>query len=423
MTAQIGILNKNAVVLATDSAVTIADGKKEKAFNTAEKLFELVRNKPVGIMIYNAAEFNGVPWEIFIKDYGRKHTNDSFFHLEEYKIAFFDFLSNNNLFIDEAGELLSVCRLTDEISNLIFEALNEKLAVAEIINENIVLQKLHETIFEFDDVFGEERVYEKFKPLIEIDYLEKYRPVIENIVREKVNFNVSDEEFGCIVQLIEKIIYSDYSGDNYTGVVIAGYGEDDYFPRLYQTEIFLCLNGILKVKEYSPVIIGKGISEEESTAALRPFAQHDMVDTFMRGITPALNDYMIELFSEVLEIIFDESRKFRKEGTDSDMKNLVMKAKRCVIEEIEKTERQHFINPVIDMLGSLGKQQLAEMAETLIELTSFKRKISMDTESVGGPVDIAIISKHEGFIWIKRKHYFDLELNPAYIERRNKDYE
>lgn len=49
MTAQIGILNKNAVVLATDSAVTIADGKKEKAFNTAEKLFELVRNKPVGI--------------------------------------------------------------------------------------------------------------------------------------------------------------------------------------------------------------------------------------------------------------------------------------------------------------------------------------------------------------------------------------
>ena len=54
------------------------------------------------------------------------------------------------------------------------------------------------------------------------------------------------------------------------------------------------------------------------------------------------------------------------------------------------------------MLGSLGKQQLAEMAETLIELTSFKRKISMETDSVGGPVDIAIISKYEGDLILLR---------------------
>jgi len=30
------------------------------------------------------------------------------------------------------------------------------------------------------------------------------------------------------------------------------------------------------------------------------------------------------------------------------------------------------------------------------------------TETVAGPIDVAIISKGDGLIWIKRKHYFDL---------------
>jgi hypothetical protein len=30
-----------------------------------------------------------------------------------------------------------------------------------------------------------------------------------------------------------------------------------------------------------------------------------------------------------------------------------------------------------------------------------------------------IISKGDGFIWIKRKHYFDPRLNPRFFARRN----
>ena len=36
---------------------------------------------------------------------------------------------------------------------------------------------------------------------------------------------------------------------------------------------------------------------------------------------------------------------------------------------------------------------------------------------MGGPVDVAVISKGDGFIWIKRKHYFSPELNIRYFER------
>lgn len=45
------------------------------------------------------------------------------------------------------------------------------------------------------------------------------------------------------------------------------------------------------------------------------------------------------------------------------------------------------------------------MAEGMINLTSFKRRLVLDnfSETVGGPIDIAFISKGDGFIWIKRK--------------------
>ena len=41
--------------------------------------------------------------------------------------------------------------------------------------------------------------------------------------------------------------------------------------------------------------------------------------------------------------------------------------------------------------------------------------MSLDRETVGGPVDVAVISKGDGFIWIDRKHYFRRELNEHFI--------
>ena len=31
---------------------------------------------------------------------------------------------------------------------------------------------------------------------------------------------------------------------------------------------------------------------------------------------------------------------------------------------------------------------------------------------VGGETDIAVVTRHEGFKWVRRKHYYPSELNP-----------
>ena len=83
--------------------------------------------------------------------------------------------------------------------------------------------------------------------------------------------------------------------------------------------------------------------------------------------------------------------------------------------ELNAFREHYFIRPVTRTVSLLPKDELAAMAEALVNLTSFKQRVTIGTETVGGPIDVAVISKGDGFIWIKRKYYFDRQLNPAYF--------
>jgi hypothetical protein len=83
--------------------------------------------------------------------------------------------------------------------------------------------------------------------------------------------------------------------------------------------------------------------------------------------------------------------------------------------------KARFRQQVQDMLLLMPKQEMASLAEAIVNLTSVKRKFSAEKETEAGPIDVAIISKSDGFIWVKRKHYFTRELNPRYFVRRFAD--
>ena len=59
--------------------------------------------------------------------------------------------------------------------------------------------------------------------------------------------------------------------------------------------------------------------------------------------------------------------------------------------------------------------EMADMAESIVYLTSLMKRVSPEEETVGGPVDVAVLSKGDGFIWMKRKHYFQPDLNPHFF--------
>ena len=74
-------------------------------------------------------------------------------------------------------------------------------------------------------------------------------------------------------------------------------------------------------------------------------------------------------------------------------------------------------------VGTLSLKELAQVASTLVGLSTFEHQMSLHRETVGGPVDVAVISKGDGFIWIDRKHYFRPELNNHFFRNYFDDFD
>lgn len=102
MTAEIAILNRHAVAMAADSAVTLRNPEASKVYNTANKLFMLSKYKPVGVMVFGSAELMMVPWETIIKTYRAELGKRGFDHLEQYADDFLRFFHRENLLFPEA---------------------------------------------------------------------------------------------------------------------------------------------------------------------------------------------------------------------------------------------------------------------------------------------------------------------------------
>ena len=68
-------------------------------------------------------------------------------------------------------------------------------------------------------------------------------------------------------------------------------------------------------------------------------------------------------------------------------------------------------------------QDAIDFAIFLADTTAKFSKFAPGPSTVGGPIEVATITKYEGFKWIKRKHYFNKDLNPdmEYIIKSDKN--
>lgn len=414
MTAEIAIMNKTAIALAADSAVTIVG---QKVYNTVNKLFTLSKYHPVGIMVYGNAELMGIPWESIIKIYRKKLGKQRFDNLREYANHFIEFLdSENQLFsnliqskfiLANVGGYFTLIR--EEIDREI-KAISQKECVSETQIKKVVADIIEKHFKQWD-------AFEKLQHFPDRhlnEILDKYGQEIgkaKEDVFEKLPLSESNQK--KLEYIAAYLFYKNNFPPSISGIVIAGFGETDIFPGLIEYHIELVVNNRLKYKTGQKMNIGF-----DNAAAIVPFAQREMVDTFMQGIDPfyqhALDGYLTGLFNKypdhIVSAIVDINDKEKKELTIK----LQAVSDQLLEDFKKKTETyrtQRHIMPVINAVSALPKDELAAMAESLVNLTSFKRKITLEIETVGGPIDVAVISKGDGFVWIKRKHYFNAELN------------
>ncbi len=401
MTAEIVIMNKEAVAIAADSAITVSRGEGQKIITSANKIFALSKFQPVGIMVYGNADFMSIPWESIIKMYRKHLGKGSFANLGQYAADFIRFLENDrNLFpkhVQEDHIKASIRGYFSLIKREILEEADLKLKERSEITFD-KLKSITQMIVEKHHVYQKGAPNAEFMDKSSFELFQKKYNGVISVIREEIfeKLPIGHDDIlklsDIAVYLFTKFPMGSYQPYNVSGVVITGFGEKDIFPVL-QSYAFECIiNNHLKYLVTKDLKIGNGIDQ-----AIMPFAQSEMVFTFMEGVDP---EYEAALEADIREIC----AKMRREDVDNYLARL------------KDYRRTTHIDPVLQVVSILPKSELAAMAESLVNLTSFKRKVTMVAETVGGPIDVAVISRGDGFIWIKRKHYFRPELNPQFFD-------
>ncbi len=424
MTAEIAIMNKEAVALAADSAVTRRSVDGEKIFTSANKLFALSKYCPVGIMVYGSASFMHVPWESIIKIFRNKLGKTKCDTLKEYVEKFFAFLESKNPLFPDTQQQIYLSITVRSYYNFIREQIKNKVKSTIEDNEKAtddqVKQIISDIIKEQYDNLQKIKILPSI-PKTHIQNIKKKYGSIINKIRKEIfeELPISRRSVNQLNSIAAGYFAKNYFGTNISGVVFAGFGEKDIFPILKTYEIEGMVNNNLKYK------YAEGASSEiaiDNDASIIPFARKEVVTTFLVGIDPNLegeiSNYLSEMFSKYPEIIVENIEKYNESE-----KQLLIKKLKAVNEKVYDNYQQKLnnfireknVNPVIRIVSMLPKDELAAMAETLVSLTSFKLKVTEESETVAGPTDVAVISKGDGFVWIKRKHYFKPELNPQFF--------
>jgi hypothetical protein len=427
MTAEIAVLNRNGIALAADSAVTLQLPEGSKIYHT-HKLFTLSKYRPVGIMIYGSAGLMGVPWETIIKLYRKNLGTKGFPTIEKYGADFFSFVERHRTLFPESLQQGSCYQMTrvwlNRLKMQLRRAVENELKGGDDRIPAARVQQLFAKIVD-DEIDGYKKrpIFPRFEGLPIAKFLKRYGPTIRKALREELADVQRPVPLKRLLEGFALGIRHQSAWFAESGIVIAGFGEDDIMPSLCCHSLDSVIGGRLRVLENKDKRCQ--LSHTGVTASVIAFAQSEMVSLFMNGIDDDyalyVNSFAKQSFLKgypemVAKVLENHLGALQKDEALKKLEEVGKQLSEKFASNIRDYATQAHSNPIVEIVNHLPKEELAVMAEALVNLTSLKRHVTKQAETVGGPIDVAIISRGDGFVWIKRKHYFNRELNPQFME-------
>ncbi len=430
MTAEVSVMNSLGVALAADSAVTL--GGAGKIYASADKLFELSRAEPMAVMVYGNAGLLGVPWETAIKIYRKELGANSFETVEDQAKHFIRFLERNRQLFPAAARSKYARWVSEQVTKAYFAQLKE--AWQQALNKRQRARAGSLTEQEATRI-AQKLAREFLAAIRKMPKIDECPKTFLKTLRSGYSREVGDGIQGALgktklVSLLSRTLRSAVFEFlqrlppelSTSGVVIAGFGTKQHFPALVRLDTDGMVGARLRCRIAANVALAG-----PDDARVMTFAQSEMVQTFMNGIDPYLHNVMMDATSKVFEKfsarVVDKTKKHSPKAAaalQADLPAETRQLLRDLNSELNDEQDRSYIQPVMSVVAALPKDELGEMAEALVNLTKFKRRVSTQQETVGGPIDVAVITKGDGFVWTRRKHYFDPRLNPRYFVRQER---
>ena len=411
MTSEVMIMNRQAVVLAADSAVTYGGGPDPVVTLEAEKMLKLGPN--IALMVYSRGDVLGRSWSHIAHAFLREHGETDYETVDDAANAFFSFMDNNRTLFPENEE------------NEEFEALM-RAAFMTVLSHAQAMKEYPGSGYEDDgaafgaaldlymghlkaDEFGTER--QRLGVFAELDrerFVERYGSALDTLIQEALGeFGMADDIRAKLYDFAFLISTQPAFLEPYAGLVFAGFGSGDVFPVYSHYYASILIDGVMKRAHDEITKVGV---DDGPNAYLRTFAQAEMTHAFLRGVHPLMFDVMISLNLVTNEAAAEAALK--EAGLDEAQMDAVLARLREqalpqltgeFVQTAQSISQDEFITPFINVAAASGKKQLAETAKSLVELNILKSDLHMHQTGVGGEVDVAMVSRTGGLEWYAKK--------------------
>lgn len=406
MSVGVCIINRNGIALAADSAGTYNGNKM--FYNSMNKVFSLSRKYVYGAITYGATAIHNTSIDQILKEFrtfldSTNPLNDYF----EILSVFQDFIQQNNTYykfntseqiycnslikrlVDEWGNKIKSVVLSDDAKEKIENILNE---LETKIAGSLKIQNYDVSVY------------------IKTSYIDYFNLVLGIVVPELNNFPEQKERlWDSVCNYFNLSLANEVS--NKMGLFFAGYGKDDAYPKFVHIELYNVIGGKVKYK------LIERFEESNNNAKIIPLAQGDVILTFCKGISNSFINYIPQKVDSLISTKIDNLPDIFSEEQKTILKNELSDIKKEICDAIAANIQSQNVTPILNSVQLIPLPEMAFLAESLVNITSLKRTFAIDgnQQTVGGPTDVAVLSKGDGFVWIKRKLYFDNQLNPNYM--------
>lgn len=362
LTAQVLIITKESVVCSSDQAATMSDGK---TYDGMRKIFKLSDLLPAEIMFNGNADFENFSMETLISKFTNTADFEKLETIEKVKDEFLRFLSLNTQSTD----------------------VNEYLEDILYYFKEDLISKIDSNGFE--EVIGNAR-RKKVLPFIK-DY--------SNFSGEFLDIIPDDVDKQEVNHIIWEMFCHELSFDG-TGVIFAGFDIGHDFPSFFEINIHCNNHGEIVYEEVDSRV-------NCHNPYLKVFAINEEAYTFITGVNSNFEEDLKEYVVKSNKIIIENIRNLlEKENIDEidkiiDICNFVVNEGYSDLHEYVADYKMGAVEFTSVSIEYLPRWLLCDLADYLIQLTALKQKISSEIESVSIDADVTLMTKYDGFKWVK----------------------
>lgn len=395
MSVGVCVINRNGIALAADSAGTF--NGNEMFYNSMNKVFSLSRTNIAGVITYGNLSIYSVSVEQILKEFSvyldTQPTMTDFFEI----LLFFQKFIKEKISYYKFDKAETVyCQ--GWIKRLVVDWGNKLKGVADSPNFE---DEAKQIISELGDIVTNSVKVENYdiSSYISSKYAGFYDFIINIVIPEIKNYETIKQQLWENICLFFNLSLKDEIKAR-TGLFFAGYGKDDAFPKYMEIELYSVINGEIKFR-----IVNK-FQEENNQGQIKPLAQDDVILTFCRGISNTFINYIPQKTDELISQKINDLPETFSEEQKNDLRNILSTCKTELINSINAQIQNNNVDPIFKSVDLLPLTEMAFLAENLVNITSLKRLYSLDgsQQTVGGPTDVAVISRCDGFVWIKNKN-------------------